>query len=205
MNDAMRRRWHAFVEAWNIDPAEADATYREIAERHAEPGRFYHTLEHIEAVLATVDRLAEHARDPNAVRLAAWLHDVVYDSRAADNEERSADFAHELCERLAIPLGVEVAHLILTTKTHDPGDDPDAMVLLDADLAVLGADDAGYRRYADDIRREYAWVPEAEYRAGRRRVLERFLAKPAIFRLLQPLEAAARRNLARWLEIERLR
>jgi predicted metal-dependent HD superfamily phosphohydrolase len=203
MNDALRRRWHALLATWNIDPVAADATYREIAERHAEPGRFYHTLDHVEAVLATVDRLAGHARDPNSVRLAAWLHDVVYDSRAADNEERSADFARKLCDRLSIPGGARVASLILTTKTHEPGDDPDAMVLLDADLAVLGADDVDYRRYADDIRREYAWVPEAEYRAGRRRVLERFLAKPAIFRLLHSLEAPARRNLA--AEIERLR
>ncbi len=67
---------------------------------------------------------------------------------------------------------------------------------------VLGAADVDYRRYADDIRREYAWVEEADYRAGRRTVLQRFLAKPAIFRLLQPLEAAARRNLA--AEIARL-
>ena len=199
----MRQRWHALLASWNIDPASADATYGEIAKRHAEPGRFYHTLDHVDAVLATVDRLVAAARDPNAVRLAAWLHDVVYDSRAADNEERSADFARALCERLSIPVAERVASLILTTKTHDVADDPDALVLLDADLAILGADEAAYRRYADDIRREYAWVQEADYRAGRRKVLERFLAKPAIFRLLHPLEAAARRNLA--AEIERLR
>jgi predicted metal-dependent HD superfamily phosphohydrolase len=197
------RKWCDLLAKWNVSPAAADAAYRDIAERHAEPGRFYHTLDHVAAVLATVDRLADQAHAPNAVRLAAWLHDVVYDSRAADNEERSADFARALCDRLSIPDGERVVSLILATTTHDPGDDPDAMVLLDADLAVLGAEDADYRRYADDIRREYAWVPEADYRAGRRSVLERFLAKPAIFRLLHPLEAAARRNLA--AEIERLR
>jgi predicted metal-dependent HD superfamily phosphohydrolase len=189
MKDDMRERWRVLLAAWNIDSAGADAGFLDIAHRHAEPGRFYHTLDHVEAVLATVDRLAGHARDLRSVRLAAWLHDVVYDSRASDNEERSD--------------GERVASLILTTKTHEPGDDPDAMVLLDADLAVLGGDDADYRHYADAIRREYAWVPETDYRAGRRRVLERFLAKPAIFRLLHSKEASARRNLA--AEIERLR
>jgi predicted metal-dependent HD superfamily phosphohydrolase len=203
MNDAMRRRWRSLLASWHIDSAAVDSTFGEVAERHAEPGRFYHTLDHVEAVLATVDRLAGHAHDPRSVELAAWLHDVVYDSRASDNEERSADFARQLCERLSIPGGERIASLILTTKTHEPGDDSDAMVLLDADLAVLGADDADYRRYAEAIRREYAWVPEADYRAGRCRVLERFLAKPAIFRLLHSLEPAARRNLA--AEIERLR
>jgi predicted metal-dependent HD superfamily phosphohydrolase len=202
MNHATPKCWRNLLASWHVDPALADATFGEIAERHAESGRFYHTLDHVDAVLTTVDRLASIARDPNAVRLAAWLHDVVYDSRATDNEERSADFTRELCGRLSIPGGLKVASLILTTKTHDVVDDADAMVLLDADLAILGTDDATYRRYADAIRREYAWVPEADYRSGRRRVLERFLAKPAIFRVLHALEAAARRNLA--AEIGRL-
>ena len=86
--------------------------------------------------------------------------------------------------------------MILTTKTHDAVDDPDAQVLLDADLAVLGASEADYRVYAEAIRREYAWVAEADYRVGRRRVLESFLARPRIYHLLVDLEAPARRNLA---------
>ncbi len=56
--------------------------------------------------------------------------------------------------------------------------------------------------YAENIRREYAWVPEAEYRMGRRQVLERFLTKPRIFSLSGELEEPARRNLA--AEIARL-
>jgi predicted metal-dependent HD superfamily phosphohydrolase len=89
-----------------------------------------------------------------------------------------------------------VASLILKTKTHDACEDVDAQVLLDADLAVLGATEPAYRTYADQIRQEYAWVPEPEYRIGRRRVLERFLARPRIFHLLALLEERARRNIA---------
>ena len=203
MNDfAVQQRWRQLCYVYSVNPAEVDSAYREIAVRYAEPERFYHTLEHVKSVLAAVAWLADHARDRYVVQLATWLHDVVYDSRASDNEERSADFARQLCEKLSIPEGDRVASLILATKTHATGDDPDAQVLLDADLAVLGADDDGYRRYADAIRREYAWVPEADYRAGRRGVLEGFLARPTIFRLLHSLEAPARRNLA--AEIERL-
>src|SRR5947209_4025145 len=80
------------------------------------------------------------------------------------------------------PLLDEVARLVLLTKTHATGpDDRSGQALLDADLAVLGADPADYDRYAADIRREYAWVPEDAYRDGRRRVLEGFLRRPRLF------------------------
>jgi len=86
--------------------------------------------------------------------------------------------------------------LILKTKTHDAGDDPDAEVFLDADLAILGANEAAYRIYAEQIRQEYAWVPESEYRTGRRQILTKFLTRPRLFHLLTHLEEPARRNLA---------
>jgi hypothetical protein len=88
------------------------------------------------------------------------------------------------------------------TKTHDAGDDVDAKVLLDADLSILGADESEYQAYAENIRREYAWVPESDYRKGRRQVLERFLSRPRIFHFLSKLEGPARQNLAE--EIARL-
>ena len=114
----------------------------------------------------------------------------------------SADYAERLCERLSIPEGRLVAALILKTKTHSAGDDADAQVLLDADLAILGAGEPAYRIYAEQIRQEYAWVPESEYRTGRQRVLQTFLDRPRIYHVLSRREAAARRNLA--AEIARL-
>jgi predicted metal-dependent HD superfamily phosphohydrolase len=173
-----------------------------VCKHYAGPGRFFHTLDHVRDVLDTVESLGSHTRNLNAVKLAAWLHDVIYDSRASDNEERSADFAQRLCEELSIPEGRIVASLILKTKTHDSGEDADAQVLLDADLAILGASEAVYRGYAKQIRQEYAWVPEADYCQGRRRVLENFLNRPRIFHFLSRLEDPARRNIA--AEISRL-
>ena len=146
-------------------------------------------------MLETVDTIGFHAHNLNAVRLATWLHDVFHDSRAFDNEEKSADYAKQLCKKLAIPDGHLIASLILKTKTHDPDDDPDAKVLLDADLAILGTCDADYRRYAAQIRREYAWVPDAEYRSGRRQVLTKFLGRTKIYHHLDHLEKPARHNL----------
>jgi predicted metal-dependent HD superfamily phosphohydrolase len=196
MNDGLRQNWHDLLQVWAVESTLAERTYEDIREHYAEPDRFYHTLDHVQNVLETVDCLGSYARNLNAVKLAAWLHDVIYDSRATDNEERSADYAVRLCEQLSIPEGGRVADLIRRTKTHDARENADAQLLIDADLAILGAGESEYRTYAEKIRQEYAWVPEAEYRHGRQRVLQRFLSRPRIFHFLTQREEPARRNLA---------
>lgn len=137
MNDVLRRQWHDLLSGWAVDTALADRTFEEVRAHYAGPGRFYHTLDHVQNVLQTVESLGSFARNRNAVKLAAWLHDVIYDSRASDNEERSADYSERLCELLSIPEGRLVASLIRKTKTHDADGDADAQVLIDADLAIL--------------------------------------------------------------------
>jgi predicted metal-dependent HD superfamily phosphohydrolase len=192
---ALRQSWHSLLGTWGVDASQADRRLQEIVQAYSSPDRFYHTLDHITDVLSTVERLATHAKNLNAVRLAAWLHDVIYDTKASDNEERSAEYAARLSEELTIPEGPLVASFIRVTKTHDAGEDPDAKVLIDADLAILGAREPVYRDYAEKIRQEYSWVPEEQYRNGRRRVLESFLRRPRIYHLLSELEEPARRNL----------
>jgi predicted metal-dependent HD superfamily phosphohydrolase len=200
--DQRRETWKDLLHGWGVAPAQADRTFEGIVQAYSGPGRFYHTLDHVMDVLATVESLAAHANNLNAVKLAAWLHDVIYDSKASDNEERSARYAERLCEGLAIPEGPLVAALIRKTKTHVAEGDADAQVLIDADLAILGASDPVYRKYAENIRREYAWVPEPEYQQGRRRVLESFLSRPGIYHVLSQLDEPARNNMAD--EISRL-
>jgi predicted metal-dependent HD superfamily phosphohydrolase len=166
---------------------------------YAKSDRFYHNWDHLEAVLLTVDQLRDQVQDLDAVRLAAWFHDVSYDSRARDNEEQSAADAREsLCALWVYDRLFDVVPaLILCTKTHRAYD-ADSAVLIDADLAILGAPEAEYAAYAAAIRREYAWVPEDAYRVGRRQVLERFLGRERIYftpPMRQAREDQARRNL----------
>lgn len=202
MNAYLSRQWHDLLRAWSVDPSSIAHTFEEIERHYTKPSRFYHTLDHIQSVLETVERLGSHARNLDAVKLAAWLHDVIYDSRASDNEERSAAYAEQLGERLSLPWSRLAASLILKTKTHDAENDADAQVLLDADLAILGASETEYQTYAEKIRQEYAWILETAYRQGRQRVLRSFLNRPIIFHFLSDREALARRNLT--AEIARL-
>jgi predicted metal-dependent HD superfamily phosphohydrolase len=182
-----------------------DAAFADLVARYGEPGRYYHTLDHILAVLDRIDTLWPDA--PQALSLAVWLHDIVYDSRATDNEERSADYAHASLPALGVSPDTidETARLILLTRSHEADrDDRAGRTLLDADLAILSGDMPAYDAYAYAIRREYAWVPERDYRAGRQRVLERFLVRPHIYFTMKMADAEprARDNLRR--EIEQL-
>jgi predicted metal-dependent HD superfamily phosphohydrolase len=97
-------------------------------------------------------------------------------------------------------ISTRVAALILATK-HDrePGS-PDARLLVDVDLAILGCEPAVFAAYDRAIRQEYSWVPEEEYRGARAAILQRFLHHPAIYHtrfFRDRLETQARQNLER--------
>jgi len=179
---------------------DCDAVFHDLVARYGEAHRAYHTFAHVESLLALLD--GERVPEREAVELAVWFHDAVYDPARSDNEERSAALAAGALTGLAVPeaLVERVRSLILVTKHHDAGADDAAAVLVDADLSVLGADQAAYDAYARAIRVEYAWVPEAAYRAGRARVLASFLARDGIYvtaAFRERFEARARVNLAR--------
>jgi membrane glycosyltransferase len=58
----------------------------------------------------------------------------------------------------------------------------DFAIVLDADLAILGADPAEYQAYVNGVRAEYAHVDAAGWRTGRAAVLRHFLGLTAIYR-----------------------
>lgn len=176
-------------------PQEAGA---DLVRRYEEPHRRHHTTTHLTEVLDHVDALAAEADDAEAVRLAAWFHDAIYDPSAGDNEERSAELAERVLTEIGGPVA-EVARLVRLTATHDPaGTDRNGAVLCDADLAILAAEPARYAAYAAAVREEYAAVPDEAFRRGRAGVLRRLLDLPALFHTAagrERWEETARHNL----------
>ncbi len=203
----LSKRWAMLLETLNVDSDGTGETYRVLIEAYSGPDRYYHNLNHLVSLLDTIDLLECECLRPSLVRLAGWFHDAIYDTRAADNEERSAVLAETTCASwdLSSEDTALVGRLIRATRTHQ-ADDGDAAVLLDADLFILAAPEAAYDAYAAAIRQEYAWVPEDEFRRGRTHVLQGFLERERIFRLEWMhgwFEELAQGNLAR--EIEHLR
>ncbi|WP_341529200.1 hypothetical protein WKK05_07800 [Nostoc sp. UHCC 0302] len=206
LTDILFSSWRYTLQAFNVDQVTTEKAFTELVVAYSTPGRYYHTLKHIHHVLSTIETLQAYSKDLAAVQLAAWFHDVVYDTQAQDNEEKSADYASQLLSSLGIPDStiVTVTRLILNTKHHEAAvDDYDSQVLLDADLAILAANPVQYQEYADAIRLEYNWIPEAEYIVGRRRVLERFLQRERIYftaLMFEVAEQSARDNIQREIQ-----
>jgi predicted metal-dependent HD superfamily phosphohydrolase len=200
----LESRWNALWARLGISadrvPA-ADLLFR----RYQSPERHYHNLAHVLDCLNEFSGVRPLCDDPDAVELAIWYHDAVYDPTRSDNEERSADLAFETMEALHIDLSLagRVRDLILATKHTGSPATKDAQILIDIDLSILGRSWEEFQAYEDAIRREYAHVEEAAFRAGRAAILRRFLERPAIFvtaAMREKYEANARANLRRSIE-----
>ncbi|MFD3437387.1 hypothetical protein ACFWU3_07765 [Streptomyces sp. NPDC058685] len=212
MTADLRERWTEALLAARRGPSSANAPdplpYAEnLLARWAEPQRCYHTTAHLTAVLDHIDTLAEHAADPDLVRLAAWFHDAVYFPDRSENEERSARLAERALPEagLSPEATAEVARLVRLTITHAPDDsDANGAVLCDADLAILASGPEPYAAYAAAVREEYGFVPEDAFRTGRAAVLRQLLELPRLFHTPhgeRVWEPAARRNLGTELEL----
>jgi predicted metal-dependent HD superfamily phosphohydrolase len=172
---------------------------------YSQQHRHYHTLQHLRECLAHFEAAAALARRPAEVELALWFHDAVYEPQRGDNEERSADWAGASVRAAGCAQDVaqRVQALVLATKQHAaPAGDPDAALLLDIDLAILGASPARFAEYERQVRAEYGHVPQPRWREGRARVLGGFLGRPRLYATApfhDALEARARANLGRAL------
>ncbi len=199
--DRLAKKWQKCWHGLALDSLELDRVFQQLVNAYIQPDRHYHNLTHILQVLTTIDRFSATLQNPSAVYLAAWFHDFIYDSQAADNELQSAKAAGKLLTVVGADKDLidRVRVLILATQGHqiDP-DDPELCMFLDADLAILGSEPLQYLVYQQSIRREYSWVSDAAYRAGRIRALEHFLHRERLYHtdlLFNELESIARDNI----------
>jgi predicted metal-dependent HD superfamily phosphohydrolase len=195
--------WEQLLQTWGVERAQAQNAFAGLVAAYSSPGRVYHTLEHIQDMLQWIERLRDYANNLAVLQFSTWFHDSVYDPHATDNEERSVVYAQSMLSDLGLPPETIqiVAQMILSTKTHSAAkNDVDCQILLDADLAILGAPVARYETYAQAIRREYSWVAEDAYRSARVQVLQTFLQRTRIYwtePMFVALEEQARENMRR--------
>jgi predicted metal-dependent HD superfamily phosphohydrolase len=191
-------RW---ARLWNAADLRGDSQIwcTDLLKRYSEPHRQYHNIRHIEECLAEFEQVSSQAEHPVALELAIWFHDAIYDPRRSDNEEQSAILALKCLEQSVFRQKQLVSDLILATKTHVAKNIPDAPLLLDIDLSILGKPAARFAEYEAGIRAEYSFVPLALYAEKRPAILRNFLSRPKIFTtdsFFNRFEVQARRNLA---------
>jgi len=175
------------------------ALREDLLARWSEAHRKHHTVSHLHEMLDAIGVLADAGLefDREAVELAAWFHDAIYEIGRDDNEDRSAELALVLLA--SSPIRDEVARLVLVTKTHKVAtDDINGAVLSDADLSVLGSEPLRYRAYAGAVREEYAEVPDAVFKPARAQVLSSLLDGQLFHTAAarERWEERARRNIA---------
>jgi predicted metal-dependent HD superfamily phosphohydrolase len=197
----LHSRWDSLFRGMGT-PQARHHEFEQLVRHYREPHRAYHTLEHIAECLTHFDGVRHLAPNADAVEAAVWFHDVVYDPRGADNEGASAAYAQATLKRLGAdePFAAEVARLIRLTRHDRPPDDVAGQLMVDVDLASLGAPAEKFDENGRNIRREFAHVDDAAYQRGRADILRRFAARPRIYftsTFFDRFEQAARANLAR--------
>src|SRR5688572_12359103 len=179
---------------------EIDELWKEIVQCYSEPHRHYHTLDHLDNVVAELVPVRHAIKDRTAMVMAIAYHDIVYDVSKLDNEELSAELAYQRLTQLRLPEPQKETCkiLILATKTHQLAGKEDFNLFVDADLAILGAPPTFYENYCSQIRQEHKDYPDELYVSGRIKVLNRFLKMSSIFKtryFKDMYEKQARKNM----------
>lgn len=182
MTGSLKVCWKELWQKLHVDTPPQIA-FEELIQAYSAADRFYHNLMHIEDCISSFDRTRFLAAYPEEVELAIWFHDVVYDTRREDNEQKSAEWAERVIRQSGLGGDVfeKVSRLILATRHHDDVQDSDAQLLVDVDLSIFGAETEAFWRYEENIRKEYAWVPENLFRHRRTEILSSFLSRPYIY------------------------
>lgn len=149
-----------------------------------EPHRYFHTFEHIEYMLNKIlfdenfEKYFDVIDNYNSfcnIYLAVLFHDIIYDPKRSDNEDKSADLLLSLYDKSSDKNNINidlVCQMIRETKTHKPTS-IESNILCDADLLGLKSDDIDFiKKTEEQIRQEYQHIDFEEYISKRIEVLK---------------------------------
>ena len=202
-SDELKAEWINLVSKFSDDERQIKDTFELIVQFYSSSSRYYHNLNHIGDMLTEGKKLFGMIDDYDSILFSIWFHDIIYDAKRSDNEEKSSEFAGEFLQNINYDVEKieKVKNLILKTKNHsniEINEGYDTKVFIDLDLLILGANDEIYRTYAENIRKEYSFVPEKIYFFERIKILENFLSQEHIFKtekFQKQFEKKARKNI----------
>ena len=201
MNHATPRRFNELSLRVGVIEEIAERVFGGLMVLYYGENRAYHNLLHIDRMLLWLDESGEAS---DAVELAIWFHDAIYDPQGSQNEAKSAQyFTDHFGSHIDDALGADVERLILATDpTRARSGQGDEDLIIDIDLSILGSSPKDYDIYRLSVRSEYSFVSDTDFSAGRSLILEGFLSqKIYATEFFSPLESKARSNLKRELLI----
>lgn len=182
------------------EPAVAETAFARLIELYGEPHRHYHTFNHIQHCLYQFDQAAGLMTDPDAVEIALWFHDAIYQPGALDNEWRSAELFREWAEGRTTAAFQRRVHDLVMATTHREPQQGDAGYLVDIDLSGFGLPWEKCERDGCLIRAEFSATTDDEYYPSHLRFLRTLQNRPTFFFtefFQQRYESVAQANLSR--------
>ncbi|KXZ72566.1 hypothetical protein AVENLUH5627_01001 [Acinetobacter venetianus] len=184
--------------------SEPRKVFNKLIVAYSEKHRAYHTIQHLYECLVLLESVRSYLKDVNAVALALWFHDVVYDPQAKDNELKSAElFEQYLAQDLSADDVQKIKRWIIATQKHEVTDELDLQFLLDIDLAILAVSPERFDEYEQQIQQEYAWVDPDVYSIKRKQVLAHFYQAEPLYQtqyFQKNFEQRAKGNLKNIIE-----
>ena len=204
-----RLLWQRCLNEGAVDAS--SAIHQRLVNAYSEPQRHYHNLAHIDHCLSIFDQCKALAANPDALEIAVWFHDVMFEPGKRDNEARSAELYAELSTGVHDNKFRRLVGRLIMATLHDGSslDDSDAGYMVDIDLSSFGLPWEEFQRDSQHLRQENAQLSDAEYYRKTREFQVCLLARPRFYVtdfFCQRYEQQARDNLTRYFEqLEELR
>jgi predicted metal-dependent HD superfamily phosphohydrolase len=162
------------LEKWNIK-----VDYNILLSMWNESHRSYHTQNHLLDLIEQINEQKSKLSQTQYEKLVlcALFHDIVYDPKRGDNEEKSAEFFINCCsEKDNIDL-LEVKQMILDTKTHESQTNL-SQLFIHFDMKVVESDYEKLLEWEKGIKNEFEPIyGKDQYKFGRLHFLESLLDK----------------------------
>ena len=179
--------------------------WNDIENNYSSKSRHYHNLEHLDNMISELSKIQLEVNNLDCLLFAIYYHDIIYKPTKSDNEHQSALLFKNRIAKTSFDKLSECIAQIEATKEHKLSADNDTNILLDLDLSVLGKSTEEYKKYSENIRKEYRIYPDFMYRKGRKKVLKSILELDFIYKtdfFKQLYENQAKKNLK--LELNQL-
>ncbi len=203
--DSFSALWQRSLKKGKKDDS-STGLHQRLIQAYGEPQRVYHTLTHIQSCFKIFREVVHLAENTDALALAIWFHDAIYDIDAEHNEQLSTDwFLKETNGLFADSLRNLVSgHIMATLHCGEQIKDHDSQLMVDIDLFSFGKPWPDFINDSENVRAEKAGISDREYYQKQCGFQKFLLNQPRFFQsdyFYQHYESQARQNLSDFLSI----
>ncbi|MEM7562350.1 MAG: hypothetical protein AAF353_04770 [Pseudomonadota bacterium] len=183
-------------------PDQSEQIYARLAAAYSEPHRYYHTMDHINYCLGQLDLCRSEVDNADAIEMAIWFHDVIYQPGNPDDERQSAALYADLAKGVHSDHFISQVYEMIIATIHD-GESlqhSDNKYMVDIDLSSFALDWDAFVQDSENLRLENPHVEAGEYQRRQKKFRESLLARERFFYtdfFHQRYEQQARKNLQR--------